>query len=203
MIDADDLDDLRQRKRRYRGPAVSKEPIPPQLRQQLLVRDRRLLAPLCHDCEVFEILEELPKLSDRQHDAGLLPGIVTDVLKVEALEIHPGMTSYPISGRDIPYCHLGRGRLSGMKSSAIVSMDETGSLVLPEEVRREAGLEPGVPLRISSRNGRVEIEPAPREMRIFPKGKLWVAEPVEPGEPLTAEMVRRTQNWIRDRALED
>lgn len=90
-----------------------------------------------------------------------------------------------------------------MKGFTIASMDESGSLVLPEEVRRDAGLQPGTPLRISSHNGRVEIEPAPREVRIFPKGKLWVAEPVEPGEPLTANVVRDTQNWVRDRELED
>jgi len=51
------------------------------------------------------------------------------------------------------------------------------------------------------RNGQVELEPTPREVRIFPKGKLWVAEPVESGV-LTAEMVRQTQNWIRDRGLQ-
>lgn len=90
-----------------------------------------------------------------------------------------------------------------MKTFAITSMDESGSLVLPEEVRREAGLQPGVPLRISSNNGRVEIEPAPQEVRVVRKGKLWVAEPVETGEPLTAEVVRQTQDWIRDRGLED
>jgi len=96
-----------------------------------------------------------------------------------------------------------------MKSLAIVSMDESGSLVVPEEVRREAGLKPGMPLRVCSSNGRVEIEAAPETdpnspaVRIVQKGKLWVAEPVGPGEPLTAETVRQTQNWIRDRGLED
>jgi bifunctional DNA-binding transcriptional regulator/antitoxin component of YhaV-PrlF toxin-antitoxin module len=98
-----------------------------------------------------------------------------------------------------------------MKSSVITSMDESGHLVVPQEVRREAGLKPGMLLRISSREGRVEIEPvtssegepAPQQVRIVPKGKLWVVEPIEPGEPLTAEVVRQTQDWIRDRGLED
>ena len=90
-----------------------------------------------------------------------------------------------------------------MKNFAIVSMDDSGCLVVPEEVRREAGLKPGVPLKISSNHGHVEIEPAPSAIRIFPKGKLWVAEPAEPGEPLTAETVRQTQDWIRDRGFED
>ena len=43
-------------------------------------------------------------------------------------------------------------------------------------------------------------EPA-QPVRIVQKGKLWVAEPLEPGEPLTAETVRQTQEWIRDRGL--
>lgn len=68
-----------------------------------------------------------------------------------------------------------------------------------------------MPLKVSSHGGRVEIEPvsdieeepAPQQVRIVPKGRLWVVEPVEPGKPLNAEVVRQTQNWIRDRGLED
>lgn len=89
-------------------------------------------------------------------------------------------------------------------------MDESGSLVLPEDVRRDSGLKPGVPLQLSSSHGRVEIKPAfqsesaPQKVRIIPKGKLWVAEPLEPGgEPLTAETVRQTQELIRERGCED
>ena len=48
----------------------------------------------------------------------------------------------------------------------------------------------------------ISLEPAPEAVRIVQKGKLWVAEPVGPGEPLTAEKVRQTQDWIRDRGLE-
>lgn len=98
-----------------------------------------------------------------------------------------------------------------MRGSIIISMDESGHLVLPEEVRRDAGLEPGIPLKVTFHEGWVEIEPvleseeepAPQQARIVPKGRLWVVEPVESGEPLTAEVVRQTQDWIRDRGLED
>lgn len=48
----------------------------------------------------------------------------------------------------------------------------------------------------------VEADPNSPTVRIVPKGKLWVAEPVGPGEPLTAETVRQTQSWIRDHGLE-
>ncbi|MEA2564313.1 MAG: hypothetical protein QOH06_5817 [Acidobacteriota bacterium] len=37
-----------------------------------------------------------------------------------------------------------------------------------------------------------------REVRIVRKGRLAVAVPVEPSEPLTAETVRRTQQTIRN-----
>lgn len=40
-----------------------------------------------------------------------------------------------------------------------------------------------------------------QSVRIVQKGKLWVAEPLESGEPLTVETVRQTQQWIRDRGL--
>jgi AbrB family looped-hinge helix DNA binding protein len=39
-------------------------------------------------------------------------------------------------------------------------MDKAGRLVLPKAIREEAGIEPGIPLRIAVRDGRVEIEPA-------------------------------------------
>jgi predicted RNase H-like HicB family nuclease/bifunctional DNA-binding transcriptional regulator/antitoxin component of YhaV-PrlF toxin-antitoxin module len=86
-------------------------------------------------------------------------------------------------------------------SSFVVSMDDTGRVAIPEELRREAGIEPGVPLKISCRDGCIEIEPAPREVRIVQKGRLPVAVPVEPGPVLSAEAVERTREQVRDRDM--
>jgi hypothetical protein len=40
-------------------------------------------------------------------------------------------------------------------------------------------------------------EPAFRAVKVVRRGRLVVAEPVEPSEPLTAETVRRTQLELR------
>ena len=78
-------------------------------------------------------------------------------------------------------------------------MDSAGRLVLPKEIRDEAQLEAGMPLRITFHDGRIEIEPAPREIRLVRKGRLTVAVPVEDGPPLTAQVVNETLESIRNR----
>jgi AbrB family looped-hinge helix DNA binding protein len=79
------------------------------------------------------------------------------------------------------------------------TMDSAGRLVLPKEIRDEARLEPGMPLRIVCRDGRVEIEPAPREVRVVRKGRLRIAVPIEAGDPLRSETVRETTTEVRGR----
>ena len=86
-----------------------------------------------------------------------------------------------------------------MKSGATSTMDSAGRLVLPREIREQAKLEPGMPLRIVFRDGHVEIEPAPREVRIVRKGRMRVAVPVEESEPLRNDTVRETTAAIRER----
>ncbi|MEA2336316.1 MAG: hypothetical protein QOE82_323 [Thermoanaerobaculia bacterium] len=78
-------------------------------------------------------------------------------------------------------------------------MDSAGRLVLPREIRDQANLEPGMPLRIAFRDGRVEIEPAPREVRIVRKGRMLVAVPIEESEPLRNDTVRKTTASVRER----
>lgn len=81
-----------------------------------------------------------------------------------------------------------------------VTMDSAGRLVLPKEIRDAAHLEPGMPLKITFRDGHVEIEPAPRDVRLVRKGRFTVMVPVEEGGPaLTADVVQETLEAIRDR----
>ncbi len=80
-----------------------------------------------------------------------------------------------------------------------VSLDDSGHLLLPEAIREAAGLNPGMVLEIRYRNGRVEIEPPAPKMRIVEKRGVYVATPEEPLKPLTAEMVRETQETLRAR----
>lgn len=80
------------------------------------------------------------------------------------------------------------------------TIDSAGRIVIPRDVREAAGLEPGVPLEIRVHDGRVEIEPMPRAVRVVRRGRLSVAVPVEEsGERLTNEQVRRTTDAVRRR----
>ena len=79
-----------------------------------------------------------------------------------------------------------------MDDPITITIDRVGRLVIPKEVRDEAGIEPGMTLEIRCREGRIEIEPKRRPIRIVKKGRLQVAESVETGEPLTRAVVRKT-----------
>jgi len=83
-----------------------------------------------------------------------------------------------------------------------VSIDSAGRLVVPKKLRDAAGLRPGMPLKIRLHDGRLEIEPEPRKVRLEWHDDVLVAVPEEPGEPLTQEIVRRTRQELRDRHAE-
>lgn len=77
------------------------------------------------------------------------------------------------------------------------TIDPAGRLVIPKEIRREAGLEPGVPLDIRFREGRIEIEPSPLPVKLVRKGKLLVATPETDIVSLTEDTVEQTRRAIR------
>ena len=54
-------------------------------------------------------------------------------------------------------------------------------------------------LRITVEEGRIEIEPVTREVRIIAKGPLRIAVPVEEGPSLTKETVEEVRREIRRR----
>lgn len=84
-----------------------------------------------------------------------------------------------------------------MSSTTRGSIDAAGRLVIPKAIRQAAGLGPETPLEIRYRDGRVEIEPAPVELRIDMRGKVAVAVPTEPVPRLTTEEVERLREQIR------
>jgi AbrB family looped-hinge helix DNA binding protein len=84
-----------------------------------------------------------------------------------------------------------------MKNGVVTSVDSAGRLVLPKDIRDEARIEPGMPLRVIYRDGRVEIEPEPRDVEVRRKGKLHIAVPRQDGEPLREADVRKTAVAIR------
>ena len=85
------------------------------------------------------------------------------------------------------------GKISTMKTT----IDAAGRMVIPKEIRREAGLKPGTPLEVRWREGRIEIEPAPLPVKLERKGRFLVAIPQREVPLLTPETVERTRRALR------
>jgi AbrB family looped-hinge helix DNA binding protein len=76
-------------------------------------------------------------------------------------------------------------------------MDSAGRLVIPREIRREAGLEPNTPLDVRWRDGVIEIEPQPLAVKLEKRGRLTVAVPRGKLSALTGGSVERTRRAVR------
>lgn len=101
------------------------------------------------------------------------------------------------SPRAAPPVLPGIGNIRTMRNGATTTIDAAGRLVIPKAAREAAGLRPGDLLRVSAVEGRIEIVPEPREVRIVRRGRLSVAVPREPSEPLRASAVRATLEDVR------
>ncbi len=81
------------------------------------------------------------------------------------------------------------------------TIDAAGRLVIPKEIRRQARLQPGMPLEVRWHDGRIEIEPTTLPVRLVRKGRLLVALPEADVEQLASETVeetRRALEWERE-----
>lgn len=78
-----------------------------------------------------------------------------------------------------------------------ITIDAAGRLVIPKAIRDAAGLEAGDELDVELRDGRIEIEPAPRQVRLVdaPHGAVIEIDPPPP--PLTADEVRAVLERLR------
>lgn len=81
----------------------------------------------------------------------------------------------------------------------VVTIDGAGRLVIPKSIREQAGFAPNLPLEISVRDGKVEIEPAPRAVEIVKKGRVHVAVPVHDSDRLDPSTVEATRQRLRER----
>ena len=79
------------------------------------------------------------------------------------------------------------------------TIDGAGRLVVPKPIREQAGIRAGDALTVAYRDGRIEIEPAPREVRIEDREGFRIAEPSGSYESLREETVRRTRDELRSR----
>jgi len=82
------------------------------------------------------------------------------------------------------------------------TIDMAGRLVIPKEIRRQAGLRPGMPLEVRWRAGRIEIESAATPVTLVRKGRLLVAALQTEVEALSAATVENTRQVLaRERGL--
>lgn len=85
-----------------------------------------------------------------------------------------------------------------MSDPTIITIDRVGRMVIPKEIREEAGIEAGMPLQITCREGSIIIEPQRRPIRIEKRGRLQVAVAIETGgTALTRETVADAQSRTR------
>jgi AbrB family looped-hinge helix DNA binding protein len=77
------------------------------------------------------------------------------------------------------------------------TIDSAGRLVIPRDIRREAGLRPGMPLQVRWRNGCIEIEPEPLPVALERKGRLTVAVPRRQTPELGADEVESVRRKLR------
>jgi AbrB family looped-hinge helix DNA binding protein len=85
----------------------------------------------------------------------------------------------------------------GIRNVMKTTIDNAGRLVIPKEIRREAGLKPGIPLDVSWENGKIAITPAALPVKLDRRGRLLVAVPVKKSGPLTTETVEQSRKTLR------
>lgn len=77
------------------------------------------------------------------------------------------------------------------------TIDSGGRVVIPKEIRQQAGIKPGMALDVRIREGLIEIEPAPLPIKLERRGRLLVAVPQETMTPLTSQTVEETRRKLR------
>jgi AbrB family looped-hinge helix DNA binding protein len=91
------------------------------------------------------------------------------------------------------------GILSGMKTT----IDSAGRLVIPKALRRQAGIEPGMPLDVRVKDGHIEIEPSMAHIELERRGRFLVAVPDMEAPPLTNDEVEDIRETLRQERARD
>jgi AbrB family looped-hinge helix DNA binding protein len=81
------------------------------------------------------------------------------------------------------------------------TIDRAGRVVIPKNVRDEAGLNPGTSVRIEYRDGKVEIEPVGKRVKWVRKGSFVVARAPRGTPKMTNEQVRKLIEESREERM--
>ncbi|MSV27468.1 MAG: AbrB/MazE/SpoVT family DNA-binding domain-containing protein [Bryobacterales bacterium] len=79
-----------------------------------------------------------------------------------------------------------------------ITIDKAGRVVIPKAMRTAAGLGPGVSLSIEFRDGRIEIEPLRRDVKMEKRGGRMVLTAPAGVQALTNLDVKRLTDEIRE-----
>ena len=88
-----------------------------------------------------------------------------------------------------------------MLSAMRTTIDRAGRVVVPKPLRQAIGLQAGSEVEIRASNGRIEMEPAPLEVRLERKGAILVAVPARPVPRMAATVVEDTIASLRARPI--
>jgi AbrB family looped-hinge helix DNA binding protein len=77
------------------------------------------------------------------------------------------------------------------------TIDAAGRLVVPKALREAIGLRAGSEVEMRLSDGRIEMEPAPLEVRTEKRGGLVVAVPSAPVPPMRSSVVDETMTSLR------
>lgn len=78
------------------------------------------------------------------------------------------------------------------------TIDRAGRVVIPKPLRDELGLRGGEEVEVTLRQGRIEIEPKSKGMRLVERDGFLAAEVEDDeGPPLTAQQVRELLERLR------
>ncbi len=78
-----------------------------------------------------------------------------------------------------------------------ITVDAAGRLVIPKVLRDAAGIVPGGTVEATVRDGRIELEVPPADVRLERRGHVWVALPEAATPPLRSTHVQATLDALR------
>jgi len=85
----------------------------------------------------------------------------------------------------------------GMKTT----IDPGGRVVIPKRVRDLAGLKPGVEVTVEFTDGKIQIEPTTKPVKMVRKGSSFVLRAPRGTPPLTVEKVNEILERVRNREI--